>query len=96
MTTEGEEFLGVKKQDSSGGELGKPPLSAWAVIFYLFGIIGVIASVINLIALDSEEVTLGHFVISAAITLQMFFAGFIVEVLTDMRRYLKTLAKREK
>jgi len=96
MTTEGEEFLGVKQQDSSGGEVDNPPPSGWSIIFYIFGVIGGMASVINLIALSNEEATLAQFAISVAVTLQMFFAGFIVDVLTDIRWYLKTLVKRDK
>ena len=95
MTTEGEEFLGVKQQDSPGAEVA-PPSSGWAITFYIFGAIGLLASSLVLVALIDEEATLATFAISVAFTLQMFFAGFIVDVLTDMRWYLKTLVKREK
>ena len=67
----------------------EPPGTWWEGFFWLFGILFSLSSIVFLL--------LGnwlYFVFAVAASLQMFFTGFIVKILTDMRWCLLRLATK--
>ncbi|MDA7680920.1 hypothetical protein N8603_00895 [Verrucomicrobiales bacterium] len=96
MSTETEDFLGIEKQGSSEKEAESPASSGWAILFKIFGALGIIPTFIFLVNAIDEEEGFANFAICLAVSLQMFFAGFVIDVLTDMRWYLKKMANNHK
>ncbi len=108
MTTEGEEFLGISGSDnsnpSSQGAQRTPPKSGWSVVFYVFGGLLLLLTGITLLRFFGDWLEYSEpdpelglpCLYWIAGTLQVFFAGFLVNVFTDIRWYLRTLAERDK
>ena len=96
MSTETEDFLGIEKKGSSEKEPEHPSSSGWAVLFNLFGALGIILTLLFLVTAIENEEGFANFAICLGVSLQMFFAGFVINVLTDMRWYLKRIANSDK
>ncbi len=81
--------LGISAHD----DLATPPRSRWGILFIFLGCLLLVASWIPLIGLifDPYPGLWLTFIIFLGAGLQMLFTSFIVNVLTDMRWYLKTL-----
>ena len=88
----------MKPDISAHDDLATPPRSRWGILFTVLGCLLLVASWIPLIGLivDPYPELWLTFIIFLGAGLQMLFTSFIVNVLTDMRWYLKTLVKREK
>jgi len=76
---------------------GSPQSSSWATLYrvcggiaFVFGFIGTIA-----VAQKNEEAGFQLAVMAIALTLTCFLAAFLIDVLTDMRHYLKAIAEKE-
>jgi len=85
----------VSRQESSLRK-NAPQSSVWAkmyracgFIFLFLGITGTIA-----IAQENEEAGFQFAVIAIALTLSCFLFAFLIDVLTDMRHYLKQIAEK--
>ena len=77
-------------------QVSPPQSSVWArayrvggFFFLVFGIIGTIG-----IAQENEEAGFKFAVIAIAFTLTCFLFAFLIDVLTDMRHYLKRIAEK--
>jgi hypothetical protein len=76
---------------------GSPQSSSWATlyrvcggIFFFVGLIGTIA-----VAQKDEEAGFQLAVMAIALTLTSFLFAFLIDVLTDMRHYLKRIAEKQ-
>ena len=76
---------------------GSPRSSGWATLYrvcggiaFVFGFIGTIA-----VAQKNEEAGFQLAVMAIALTLTCFLAAFLIDVLTDMRHYLKAIAEKK-
>jgi hypothetical protein len=76
--------------------IGSPRSSSWATlyrvcggIFFFVGLIGTIA-----VAQKNEEAGFQLAVMAIALTLTSFLFAFLIDVLTDMRHYLKRIAEK--
>ena len=78
-------------------QVSPPQSSVWAkayrvcgFFFLVFGIIGTIGT-----AQENEAAGFQFAVIAIALTLTCFLAAFLIDVLTDMRHYLKRIAEKQ-
>ncbi len=74
-----------------------PQSSGWATLYrvcggiaFVFGLIGTIA-----VAQKNEEAGFQLAVMAIALTLTCFLFAFLIDVLTDMRHYLKRIAEKQ-
>ena len=74
-----------------------PQSSAWATLYRVCGGIILVIGFIGTIAVaqKNEEAGFQLAVMAIALTLTCFLAAFLIDVLTDMRHYLKAIAEKE-
>jgi len=74
-----------------------PQSSGWATLYRVCGSIFLFAGFIGTIAVaqKNEEAGFQFAVMAIALTLTSFLFAFLIDVLTDMRHYLKRIAEKQ-
>ena len=77
--------------------IGSPASSSWATLYRACGIIIFFVGLIGTIAVaqKNEEAGFQLAVMAIALTLTSFLFAFLIDVLTDMRHYLKRIAEKQ-
>ena len=77
--------------------LGAPQSSGWATLYRVCGFIILLAGFIGTIGISqkNEEAGFQFAIVAITLTLSSFLAAFLIDVLTDMRHYLKRIAEKE-
>jgi len=88
---------GEKKGKGDAREASSPNSSGWATLYRVCGGIILVIGFIGTIAVaqKNEEAGFQLAVMAIALTLTCFLAAFLIDVLTDMRHYLKAIAEKE-
>ena len=76
---------------------GSPQSSGWATLYRVCGGIILVIGFIGTIAVaqKNEEAGFQFAIVAITLTLSSFLAAFLIDVLTDMRHYLKRIAEKE-
>ena len=77
--------------------IGSPPSSSWATLYRACGIIIFVVGFFGTIAVaqKNEEAAFQLAVMAIVFTLTSFLSAFLIDVLTDMRHYLKRIAEKQ-
>ena len=87
---------GEKKGKGNAREASSPNSSGWATLYRVFGCIILFVGFSGTIAIGQKEEEAGFqlAVMAIALTLTCFLFAFLIDVLTDMREYLKRIAAK--
>ena len=78
-------------------QVSPPQSSGWATLYRVCGCIILLAGFIGTIGISQkdEEAGFQFAIVAITLTLSSFLAAFLIDVLTDMRHYLKRIAEKE-
>ena len=78
-------------------QVSPPESSGWAILYRVCGCIILLAGFIGTIGIaqKNEEAGFQFAIVAITLTLSSFLAAFLIDVLTDMRHYLKRIAEKE-
>ena len=92
-------LFAINKKDTTNNQtiLASGSDSGWATVFYIFGSINLVGSAIGFLALlDSRGDEKAQYFISTIVGLgsglTCFFFGYVTQILSDCRRYLKKMS----